>query len=36
VGLAGGAVLWFSAPTRAEAPIALGIGPGALQMSGRF
>jgi hypothetical protein len=37
VGLASGAVLWFTAPeSHAEAPVALRIGPGAVQVLGAF
>ncbi|HEX4478015.1 MAG TPA: hypothetical protein VH142_23165 [Polyangiaceae bacterium] len=35
-GIAGGAVLWFTAPRATEGPVALGIGPGNLLVRGRF
>lgn len=36
VALAGGAVLWFTAPKRHEDAVAVGIGPGSIQVRGAF
>ncbi|HET7540362.1 MAG TPA: hypothetical protein VFK05_10845 [Polyangiaceae bacterium] len=36
VGLAAGAVLWFTAKPETSASVGLGVGPGALQLRGRF
>jgi hypothetical protein len=36
VGLAAAAVLWFTAPSSSERPTDVGIGPGGVQLRGRF
>jgi hypothetical protein len=36
LGIAAGAVLWFTAPSRSETQVSLAIGPGSVDLHGRF